>query len=81
MILNALALTLKRQWNLTDQGKLYTTNRPLYDRLKAEADGVAARAEGNPWRRETWSLTEQGRVFRANPARAEILRAEAEAAA
>ncbi|WP_456686463.1 hypothetical protein [Bradyrhizobium sp. P5_C11_2] len=68
----------KEHWNLSRQGELYRTDRPLYDRLKAEADRAAAPAEhGNPFHRETFNLTRQMMLIRSDPTRAEVLRAEA----
>lgn len=72
----------KEAWSLTEQGKLYRENRPLYDRLKAEHDRASAPGGGgNPFARQSWNLTEQMMLVRSDPTRAEVLRAEAEAAA
>lgn len=72
----------KEHFNLSEQAKIYRENKPLYDRLKAEADRTATpAAHGNPFRRESFNLTKQMMLIRSDPTRAEVLRAEAEATA
>jgi hypothetical protein len=68
-------------FNLTEAGKLYRTDRALYERLKAEAESISKGPTGNPFRRETWSLQRQGELYRTDRAAYDWLKVEAEAGA